>query len=228
MFEARNLGILYVVGRLRPGVTVKQAAADMDIIVDRLTRTGEPGSGRWSVVTPLPVYIFGQAGTALPPLLAAGVLVLILTCANAISLLLARLTRDRRRLFIRIALGADRAHLLRQALAEGAALGFVALCGGLAVAATVVRAATVLAPEEVPRVTEASIASPVVGAYAIASCAGVALVCGVIPVLVVLRTAAVEWLAAKTGDTRTMTLPFRYGLVAAQTALRYCCSSPPC
>jgi len=219
MLEARNLGILYIIGRLRPGVSVKQAAADMDVIVDRLTRTTKPGTGRWSVITPLPVYIFGQAGTALRPLLAAGVLVLVLTCANAISLLLARLTRHRHRLFIRIALGAGRSHLMRQALAEGATLAAVALGGGLIVAFAVVRAATVLAPEDVPRISDASILSPIVGAYAFASCAVVGLSCGVIPLLVVLRTTGLEYLAQRTADTRASTLPVRYGLVVAQTAL---------
>ena len=219
MLEARNLGILYIIGRLRPGVSVKQAAADMDVIVDRLTRTTKPGTGRWSVITPLPVYIFGQAGTALRPLLAAGVLVLVLTCANAISLLLARLTRHRHRLFIRIALGAGRSHLMRQALVEGATLAAVALGGGLIVAFAVVRAATVLAPEDVPRISDASILSPIVGAYAFASCAVVGLSCGVIPLLVVLRTTGLEYLAQRTADTRTSTLPVRYGLVVAQTAL---------
>ena len=219
MLEARNLGILYIIGRLRPGVSVKQAAADMDVIVDRLTRTTKPGTGRWSVITPLPVYIFGQAGTALRPLLAAGVLVLVLTCANAISLLLARLTRHRHRLFIRIALGAGRSHLMRQALVEGATLAAVALGGGLIVAFAVVRAATVLAPEDVPRISDASILSPIVGAYAFASCAVVGLSCGVIPLLVVLRTTGLEYLAQRTADTRASTLPVRYGLVVAQTAL---------
>src|SRR5215203_1860300 len=219
MLEARNLGILYIIGRLWPGVSVKQAAADMDVIVDRLTRTTKPGTGRWSVITPLPVYIFGQAGTALRPLLAAGVLVLVLTCANAISLLLARLTRHRHRLFIRIALGAGRSHLMRQALVEGATLAAVALGGGLIVAFAVVRAATVLAPEDVPRISDASILSPIVGAYAFASCAVVGLSCGVIPLLVVLRTTGLEYLAQRTADTRASTLPVRYGLVVAQTAL---------
>ena len=61
MLEARDLGILYVVGRLRPHVTATQARADTDVIVDRLTRTSAAGTGRSSVMTPLDQQIFGQA-----------------------------------------------------------------------------------------------------------------------------------------------------------------------
>jgi len=219
MLEERNLGILYVLGRLRPGVSVEQARADMGLIVDRLTRTAEPGTGRTTVITPLPEYLFGQAGTALRTLIAAGVLVLALTCANAISLLLARLARDRRRLFIRIALGAERSHLMRQALAEGSALAAVALAGALTSALALVRAATLLAPEGVPRVSEATIKSPAVAIYALTASVTVAVLCGLVPLLIVLRRTGIERLSEGILDARTTTLPVRYGLVVAQTAL---------
>ncbi|HEY7059220.1 MAG TPA: FtsX-like permease family protein, partial [Vicinamibacterales bacterium] len=219
MLEARDLGILYVVGRLRPNITVSQARADLDVIVDRLTRTGAPGTGRSSVITPLEEQIFGQAGTALRILTWAGVIVLLLTCANATALLLARFARDRRSLFIRHTLGAERSHLLHQALSEGIALAVIALAGGLAFAVWIVGLATRLAPETVPRVNEVALASPVVGAYALVAGVTVALLCGVLPLAIVLRRTGIERSGAETTDTRTATLPIRNGLVVVQTAL---------
>jgi putative ABC transport system permease protein len=219
MLEARGLGILYVVGRLRPNVTVTQARADIDVIVDRLTRTSDVGAGRSSVVTPLNEQIFGQAGTALRLLIWGGGVVMLLTCANATALLLARFARDRRSLFIRHALGAGRSHLLRQSLSEGTALAMTALAGGLALAVWIVRLATRFAPETVPRVNEVALASPVVAAYALITSVTVALVCGVLPLGIVLGRTGIERSSVETTDTRTATLPIRNGLVVVQTAL---------
>jgi len=219
MLEARDLGILYLVGRLRPHVTVTQARADTDVIVDRLTRTSAAGTGRSSVMTPLDQQIFGQAGTALRLLIWAGGVVLLLTCANATALLLARFARDRRSLFIRYALGAERSHLLRQALSEGTALAISALVGGLGIAVWLVRVATRLALETVPRVKEVALASPVVGAYALVTSVTVALVCGILPLGIVLRRTRIDRATLETTDTRTATLPIRNGLVVVQTAL---------
>ena len=187
--------------------------------MDRLTRTSAAGTGRSSVMTPLDQQIFGQAGTALRLLIWAGGVVLLLTCANATALLLARFARDRRSLFIRYALGAERSHLLRQALSEGTALAISALVGGLGIAVWLVRVATRLSPETVPRVKEVALASPVVGAYALVTSVTVALVCGILPLGIVLRRTRIDRSTLETTDTRTATLPIRNGLVVVQTAL---------
>jgi hypothetical protein len=60
MLEEGDFGILYVLGRLRPGISVLQARADLDVFVHRLTGTGKPGTGRSLAVTPLADQIFGQ------------------------------------------------------------------------------------------------------------------------------------------------------------------------
>jgi predicted permease len=219
MLEARDLGILYVVGRVRPGVSLDRAKADLDVIVDRLTQHGASASGRSAVMTPLPDYLFGQAGRALRMLMAAGAVVLLLTCANAVALLLARLVRDRRSLFIRYALGAERSHLLRQALAEGVGVAAVALSAGLPVSWLMVSMFTRLAPESVPRINEVALGSPVVAAYAAGASVFVALVCGMAPFAVVLRRIREHRVAIGGTDARVATLPIRHGLVIGQTAL---------
>jgi predicted permease len=218
MLEERRLGILFVVGRLRDGVTLERASAEMDAIVGRLTSTASGGAGRSSVLTPLTEHLFGQTGTALRLLIVAGAGVLLLTCANAVALLLARFTQERRGLFIRRALGAERRHLFGQALVEAAALAAVASAGGLLFAMCIVRIAPALAPETVPRIADVTLAAPAVVCYALAAALIVALACGILPLSNVLRRATLNGLAGVT-DTRTSTLRVRYGLVIGQTAL---------
>ena len=221
MLEERRLGILFVVGRLRDGVSLERARSDLDAIVNRLTNPATLPNGssqRSSVLTPLPEYLFGQTGTALRLLIAGGALVLLLTCANAIALLLARFAHDRRGLFIRRALGAERRHLFAQGLAEAAALTTAALAGGFFCGFWVTRLSRSLAPETVPRMSDATIAAPAVVIYAAVAALFVALACGVLPLWIALRQSAMQGPAAAT-DTRTSTLRVRYGLVIGQTAL---------
>jgi putative ABC transport system permease protein len=216
MLEARNLGILFVVGRLRDGVTLERARSEMDAIVNRLTAAG--GTARDCVLTPLPEYLFGQTGTALRFLIAGGVIVLLLTCANTVALLLARFAQDRRSLFIRCALGADWRHLFPQAIAEATALAAAALAGGVFCAFWIARLARALAPQSVLRIDDVTLAAPPVVAYATIAALIVALACGILPLSIVLRHSTMNSLATSE-DTRTSTLRVRYGLVIGQTAL---------
>lgn len=218
MLEERGLGILFVVGRLRDGVRIERARADMDAIVNRLTRAPTEGTGRSTVLTPLTEHLFGQTGTALRLLIAAGVIVLLLTCANAVALLLARFAQDRRSLFIRCALGAERRHLFRQAITEAAALAAAALAGGVFCGLWIARVARALAPETVPRINDVTLLAPTVVGYALVAALIVALVCGMLPLSIVLQQSGVDGFATA-ADTRTSTLRVRYGLVIGQTAL---------
>lgn len=219
MLEARGLGILYVLGRLRSGVGLLQARADMDAIVGRLTGTGEPGTGRSIVVTPLADHIFGQTRPALLLLSGAAALVLFLTCANVIGLLLARLSANRRDLAIRIALGAERSHLMRQALAEGAALVFVGMAAAAVLALWCVPLLTALAPESVPRLNEVTLRTPALTGFVLGAGVLAALACGIFPPVIVLRRPQSILAASDETTSRTTTLRVRSGLLVVQTAL---------
>jgi putative ABC transport system permease protein len=219
MLEERGLGILYVLGRLKPGVGLSQARADMDAVVNRLTGTGEPGTGRSIVVTPLADHVFGRTRPALLLLMAAAGIVLLLTCANVIGLLVAHLSRHQRDLAIRIALGAERSHLIRQAFAEGAAPVLVGLAAAVMLAFWCVPFLTALAPEGVPRLSEVTFRTPVLTGFAAVASALAALSCGVLPLLTVLRRTRPTLLRPIEPTGRTSTLPVRNGLLIVQTAL---------
>ncbi|HSL20156.1 MAG TPA: ADOP family duplicated permease [Vicinamibacterales bacterium] len=220
LLEARGIGFLYVLGRLRSGVGLAQARADMNGIVGRLTGTGEPGTGRSIVVTPLADHIFGQTRPALLLLIGAAALVLFLTCANVIGLLLARLSANRRELAIQIALGAGRSHLLRQGIAEGAALVVAGLTAAILLALWCVPLLKALAPDTVPRLGDVTLRTPMLAGFAMGAGLLAALACGGLPLLIVLRRATPHLLAASDEPAgRTTTLRARNGLLIVQTAL---------
>lgn len=219
MLEARGLGILYVVGRLKPGVGLPRARANMDALVGRLTGTGTPGTGRSVMMTPLADYTFGQTRPALLLLLAAAGLVLLLTCANVIGLQLARLSSGRRELAVQIALGADRRHLLRQTLAEGTSLVLAGTAAAVVVAAWCVPLVAALAPDNVPRLQDVTLGTPVVSAFVVAASVMTALACGAVPAQVVLQRIRPILLGSDDVASMAATARVQSGLLVVQVAL---------
>ena len=125
-----------VLGRLRPGVTLAAARADMQTIAQRLA-AAYPATNRNETVelTPLHTELVGSLRPAMLCLMGAVLLVLLVACVNVANLLLVRATEARRDVAVRQALGADRAQLFRQLLVQtlmltmlGGSLG-VALAG---------------------------------------------------------------------------------------------------
>jgi putative ABC transport system permease protein len=140
--EDRDMRMMEVFGRLKPGVTVAQAGADFSAIAAGL-KAAYPKSypknvGFTSVTNPLQEELTRSARPTLLLLLAAAVFVLLIACANVANLTLARMARRERELAVRSALGAGRSRLLRQLLTEsflmalaGGALGLLMAYGSL-------------------------------------------------------------------------------------------------
>ena len=127
----RNAGYIRVVARLAAGVTAAQADAEMRAIGARLSREHPEDGGRTGMIVPLRTQLFGAIERPFYVLAGAVGFVLAIACANVASLLLGRGAARQRDLAVRRALGATRARIVRQLLAEAAVLsGIGAIAGG--------------------------------------------------------------------------------------------------
>ena len=124
------------IARLRPGVSVAQAQADMHRIAAQLAAENPAFDTKWGAsVVPMREQFTGELRTPLLVLLAAVGLVLLISCANVANLMLMRSSARQREMAIRTALGASRARIIRQLLAESILLGGVG--GGLGLLAAI-------------------------------------------------------------------------------------------
>src|ERR1700723_2012229 len=174
---------LPVVGRLKPGVSLQQAQAEMDAISQRLAQEFPAENIGWTVnLVPLQKELVGDVRSALLILLAAVGLVLLIACANIANLLLTRATSRSKEIAVRTALGARRSRILRQLLCETTLLGLLGGVAGVALAYWGVQALSSFIPDDVPRVNAIRVDHMIlVFALVLSAIAGIAF--GLVPAL---------------------------------------------
>jgi predicted permease len=150
-YEDRNNNYLEVVGRLKPGVSLEQAKAEMDVTMQQLKQQypGENKNTGGSVIL-LRDELSGKSRLMLWALLGASACVLLIACANLASLLLTRSLGRQKELAVRAALGAGRERLVRQSMTESMVLAALGGCLGILVAVNAVPLLTKLVPSTLP------------------------------------------------------------------------------
>ncbi len=222
--NANSFGIIESLGRLKPGISLEKARADLEVISqqDANESTGFVRKFLTSsrvVLVPLRERLIGNAQTALLALWGAVGFLLLIACVNVANLTLARGLARGREIAVRVALGAYRRRVARQLFTENLLLAALGAVAGLALAYGAVVLVRELGPAGLPRLRDASIDLPVLAFTALlAALAGV--LAGLAPVRTAWRLPVVEVLKEGTrsssgrGQRR-----FRNALMVAEIAM---------
>ena len=228
--QNRGSHYLYLIGRLRDGVTPRAANTELDALIRNWgERTGARNhvfvplgkqTGHILQMKPMREEILGEASQAIWVLQVAVGFVLLIACANLGNLLLARAEARHREFAVRTALGAGRGRLLRQFMTEGVILSLAGGALGVLLARAGVQALLRAYPDSLPRATEVAVDMRVLlVTFGVAMATGV--VFGLAPILHTRMKGMIAALkeGGARGATRTARHHIRRGLVMAEVAL---------
>ncbi len=150
-YGSENFNIL---ARLKPGVSVKQAQADIDVIAARIRKDKARDPSFTISVVSLMDQVVGDIRTAMLIIFGAVASVLLIACTNVANLLLSRATARQREIAVRAALGAGRARVVRQLLTETVLLSLIGGIAGTGLSAVCILLARKMHPANIPRLDE--------------------------------------------------------------------------
>src|SRR3954469_22284768 len=219
--HSRGAHFMESIARLKSGVSVEAANNELRALTKRLGKENPSTNGEYTArAVPLATEIVGFFRPALFALFGAAAFLLLITCTNVASLLLARATVREREVAVRAAIGASRGRLMAQFLTESVMLAALGTAFGVAVAVAAVRALVAASPVEVPRLGEVGIDLRILG-FAIVVSAITALAFGVVPAILMARGDMQRPLkeSGRGGDSAGSRRRARSLLVAAEVGL---------
>ena len=217
---SRSYGLIT---RLRPGVSLAHAQAELDKVIANWIQTypdNYGGGGFGARIYPLHDQVVGGMRTGLAILLGAVVFVLLIACANLATMLLARASARERELAIRVALGAGPWRLLRQIMTESVLLALIGAVAGIILSVWGLEFLKQIGARTVPRLAEVNVDLVVLSFTAVVA-VGTGILFGLIPALATAKPELTEALkeggrSSTTGARRTK---LRNSLVIAEIAL---------
>jgi putative ABC transport system permease protein len=211
---------LGAVARLKSGVTLEQARAEMATIAAQLEQAYPDANKDWkSRVEPLINVVVGEADRPLWILFGAVTLVLLIACSNVANILLARASVRQHEMGVRAALGASRGRIIRQLVSESLLLSFIGTALALLLASAGLSAFVALAGDAIPRSTEIRLDGSVLG-FAVALACLTGIVFGLAPAWMTRGQALHEYLKAAGGRSGSgERARVRQGLIVAEVAL---------
>jgi predicted permease len=217
--------ITTAIARLKPGVTVQQASAEVAAFASELeTAHPETNRGIGAVMVPVWQSHLGASSMLLRPLsilMGVCLLLLAIVCANVANLMLARAVARQREFGIRLAMGAGRGRLVRQLLTEALLLAAAGACGGVFLMLWLGNALIALLPrQDIPLDFGGGISLPTLG-FTIAIAVLASLLSGTAPAFLLVRSKLNETLkeGGRSGGSGTRTHRVRTALVVAEIAL---------
>ena len=210
-----------LLGRLKPGVTIAQAQAEMNVIMSALERE-YPDSNTDTVAilrTEMSRRLANGAATPGVILMGLVLLVLMMACTNVASLMMARATSRVREISTQLALGASRMALVGQFLTESAVLALLGGGAGVLLAAACIRGFSSLMPYSVsPAGPDFHLDTRVLGCAALA-CVATVFLCGIAPAFMAVREAVGVATTRNTLGSRSYSAVLRRVLIGGQVAL---------
>ena len=177
-----DVGVLFMVARLRDGVSAHAASDELNAMALNDQRSGARRFGSAVEVVPIVDMLLGPVRPALWGLFAAVVILLVVACANVSGLMMTRALLRRREFAIRLGLGATTGHLSSLWLIETVMLACAGGCLGLLAAHWITRTIMALAPEAVPGLMVSSINLPVAG-FTLVAVVAAACACSAWPIV---------------------------------------------
>src|SRR3989441_472516 len=185
--HSRGAHFMESIVRLKPGVTIVAANAELRALTSRLGKENPSTNGEWRArATPLSEEVVGFFRPALFALFGAAAFLLVITCTNVASLLLARATVREREVAVRAAIGASRTRLVRQFLTESILLAVMGTTLGVVLAVASVRALVAASPVGLPRVDGIGVDARLL-MFAVTVAAITPMAFGVVPALLMAR-----------------------------------------